>query len=190
VRDLTIRYGEKVALQGATFEVMPHEIFGIIGPANSGKTSFLRVLNRMDTFNKGMQFTGDVQVGGKNVRAWRNLFALRRRIGVVFPLPVGLPLTIYDNVAFAPRLAGITRRGEARRGRRALPAPAPPSGTRSRTASTASAPALRRPAAAPHHRPRPLPPAPRSCCSTNSASPSIPSPPCASRTCSRSCAGT
>ena len=107
VRDLTIRYGEKVALQGATFEVMPHEIFGIIGPANSGKTSFLRVLNRMDTFNKGMQFTGDVQVGGKNVRAWRNLFALRRRIGVVFPLPIGLPMTVYDNVAFAPRLAGI-----------------------------------------------------------------------------------
>lgn len=107
VRDLTIRYGDHVALKGATLEVHPNEIFGIIGPANSGKTSFLKVLNRMDVFNRGMSFTGDVQVGGKDVRAWRNLFALRRQIGVVFPLPVGLPLTVYDNVAFAPRLAGI-----------------------------------------------------------------------------------
>ncbi len=112
MRDLTIRYGDKVALSGATFEVREHEIFGVIGPANSGKTSFLRVLNRMDQFTSGMSFTGDVQFNGRDVRSWRNLYALRRRIGVVFPLPVGLPMSVYDNVALAPRWRGVKSRAE------------------------------------------------------------------------------
>jgi phosphate transport system ATP-binding protein len=107
VRDLSIAYGKKTVLSAVNLEIEKNEIFGIIGPANSGKTSFLRVLNRMDEFTRGMHFSGDVDIGGKNVRSWRNLYALRRRIGVVFPLPVGLPLSVYDNVALAPRLAGI-----------------------------------------------------------------------------------
>lgn len=112
VRDLTIRYGDKTVLSDVSLEVRTHEIFGIIGPANSGKTSFLRVLNRMDEFTSTMSFSGDVEVHGRNVRKWRNLFALRRRIGVVFPLPVGLPMTVYDNVALAPRLAGVRDKAE------------------------------------------------------------------------------
>jgi phosphate transport system ATP-binding protein len=112
VRDLTIRYGNKTALAKVDLEVRENEIFGIIGPANSGKTSFLRVLNRMDEFTSGMSFEGDVEVHGRNVRRWRNLFALRRRVGVVFPLPVGLPLSVYDNVALAPRLAGVRDKAE------------------------------------------------------------------------------
>ena len=112
VRDLTIRYGDKTVLSDVNLEVRNNEIFGIIGPANSGKTSFLRVLNRMDAFITAMSFSGDVEVHGRNVRKWRNLFALRKRIGVVFPLPVGLPMTVYDNVALAPRLAGIRNKAE------------------------------------------------------------------------------
>jgi phosphate transport system ATP-binding protein len=112
VRDLTIRYGGKVALQGATFDVRANEVFGIIGPANSGKTSFLRALNRMDVFTSSMRVEGEILIDGRDVRSWRNLYALRRRIGVVFPLPVGLPLSVYDNVALAPRLAGIRRKAE------------------------------------------------------------------------------
>lgn len=107
VHHLSVRYGNRPVLSGVNLEVYEREIFAIIGPANSGKTSFLRVLNRMDEFTPTMAFEGDVRVGGKHVRNWRNLYALRRRIGVVFPLPVGLPLSIYDNVALAPRLAGI-----------------------------------------------------------------------------------
>ena len=110
VRDLTIRYGGKPALTNATFDIYEHEVFGIIGPAGSGKTSFLRVLNRMDAFTAGMKFNGSVRYESKDVKSWRNLYALRRRIGVVFPLPVGLPLSIYDNVAMAPRLAGIKKK--------------------------------------------------------------------------------
>ena len=112
VRDLTIGYGGKTVLSGVNLDVYENEIFGVIGPAGSGKTSFLRVVNRMDKFVSGMRFSGEVRYDGKDVRSWRNLYALRRRIGVVFPLPVGLPLSIYDNVAMAPRLSGANKRSE------------------------------------------------------------------------------
>jgi phosphate transport system ATP-binding protein len=107
VENLSIFYGNKQVLSNVTLDIKEHEIFGVIGPANSGKTSFLRVLNRMDVFTPGMRFEGGVHYNGKDIRTWRNLFALRRGIGVVFPLPVGLPLSIYENVAMSPRLRGI-----------------------------------------------------------------------------------
>ena len=112
VKDLTIRYGNQPVLSDVSLDIRENEIFGIIGPAGSGKTSFLRVLNRMDTFTEGMTFDGDVCYRGKNIQSWRNLFTLRRRIGVVFPLPVGLPLSIYDNVAFAPRIRGVNNKAD------------------------------------------------------------------------------
>ena len=112
VRDLTIRYGDTVALKNASFEVRENEVFGIIGPANSGKTSFLRAINRMDEMTSGMHVSGEVTFNGKDVSEWRNLYALRSRIGVVFPLPVGLPMSIYENVAFAAKLRGVKKRAE------------------------------------------------------------------------------
>ena len=110
VRDLSVRYGQVAALEGVSLDVREHEIFGIIGPANSGKTSFLRALNRMEDFTPGMHVAGEVRFAGRDVRHWRNVYALRQRIGVVFPLPVGLPLSVYDNVALSPRLRGIRDR--------------------------------------------------------------------------------
>ncbi|NNF26711.1 MAG: phosphate ABC transporter ATP-binding protein [Gemmatimonadetes bacterium] len=110
VQGLTIRYDDEIALQDATFQVFRHEIFGIIGPANSGKTSFLRALNRMSDYNTQMSVEGTIRINGKDVEDWRNVYALRSRIGVVFPLPVGLPLTVYENVAFAPKLRGIKKK--------------------------------------------------------------------------------
>ena len=112
VRDLTIGYGGKAALQNVTLDVYRHEIFGIIGPANSGKTSFLRALNRMEAFTPGMEVGGNIGINGKDIDDWRNVYALRSRIGVVFPLPVGLPLTVYENVAFSPRLRGIRKKAD------------------------------------------------------------------------------
>jgi len=107
IEHLSVTYGDHVALTNASFDVFENEIFGIIGPANSGKTSFLRALNRMDEMTPGMKVTGKVRFDGTDVREWRDVYSLRRRIGVVFPLPVGLPLSIFDNVALAPRLRGI-----------------------------------------------------------------------------------
>jgi phosphate transport system ATP-binding protein len=112
VRGLTIRYGEKVALQGVDLDVRTHEIFSIIGPANAGKTSFLRALNRMDEFVPHMRVDGEVRFAGRDVRSVRNVYAMRRHIGVVFPLPVGLPLSVRDNVSLAPRLAGTHKKAE------------------------------------------------------------------------------
>ncbi len=112
VKGLTVRYGAHTALQDVTLQVRPNEIFGIIGPANAGKTSFLRALNRMSDFVSGMQIEGSVHLAGRDIANVRNVYALRRRIGVVFPLPVGLPLSIYDNVALAPRLRGVKSRVE------------------------------------------------------------------------------
>ncbi|MFT5444805.1 MAG: phosphate transport system ATP-binding protein, partial [Myxococcota bacterium] len=87
VRDLSIYYGDTPALENVNFDIYENEIFGIIGPANSGKTSFLRTINRMDLATPGMKFTGDIEFAGHNVKKWRNVYSLRRRIGVVFPLP-------------------------------------------------------------------------------------------------------
>jgi phosphate transport system ATP-binding protein len=112
VKDLTIRYGDTPALSHVNLEIREHEIFGIIGPANAGKTSFLKVINRMDVFNADMYVDGTVFFNGRDVSKWRNVYALRSRIGVVFPLPVGLPLSVYDNVALAPRLAGVRSKAD------------------------------------------------------------------------------
>ena len=112
VRNLAISYDGTPALMGVDLEIYENEIFGIIGPANSGKTSFLKALNRMDMFNTAMQVSGEINFDGRDIRQWRNVYALRRRIGVVFPLPVGLPMTVYDNVALSPRLSGVTNKAE------------------------------------------------------------------------------
>jgi len=112
VKDLTIRYGQETALEGVNFEVHENEIFGIIGPANAGKTSFLKAVNRMDMFNTDMKVEGNITFNNVDVQKIRNVYGLRSRIGVVFPLPVGLPLSIYDNVALSPRLRGEKNRAE------------------------------------------------------------------------------
>jgi phosphate transport system ATP-binding protein len=110
VEGLKVSYGDETVLHGIDLDVHENEIFGIIGPAGSGKTSFLKALNRMDELDVEMRVEGVVRFNGRDVRDIRNVYAFRRRIGVVFPLPVGLPLTIYENVAFAPRLKGIKGR--------------------------------------------------------------------------------
>ncbi len=112
VRDLRLAYGHKEVIHGISFLIQPNEIFAVIGPAQSGKTSLLRCLNRTIDFTPDARVSGAIEVDGENVRNVRDVFALRRKIGMVAPLPVGLPLTIYENVAFAPRCAGMTRRSE------------------------------------------------------------------------------
>lgn len=112
IRDLSISYNGIPALAGVNLKIYENEIFGIIGPANSGKTSLLKALNRMDMFDSAMTVSGEILFDGYNIQRWRNVYALRRRIGVVFPLPVGLPMTTYDNVALAPRLSGINNKEE------------------------------------------------------------------------------
>jgi len=112
IEDLRLAYNQKEVLHGISFDVFRNEILGVIGPAQSGKTSLLRCLNRTIDFTAGAFVSGTVKVDGENVRQTRDVFGLRRKIGMVAPLPVGLPLSIYDNVAFAPRSAGMTKKSE------------------------------------------------------------------------------
>jgi phosphate transport system ATP-binding protein len=109
VQDLRLAYGPKEVIHGISFQVQRHEIFGIIGPSQSGKTSLLRCINRTIDFSAEASVAGTITVNGRDVRQLKDVYGLRRRIGMVAPLPVGLPLSVYDNVAFAPRCAGLTK---------------------------------------------------------------------------------
>jgi phosphate transport system ATP-binding protein len=112
VRDLRLAYGPKEVIHGISFDIFRNEIFGVIGPAQSGKTSLLRCMNRTIDFSPEARVGGTVKMDGADVRGKGSVYELRRKVGMVAPLPVGLPLSIYDNVAFAPRCAGMSRKAE------------------------------------------------------------------------------
>lgn len=111
-RDLSVTYGTKSALRNVDLDIPRNQIFGIIGPSNSGKTTLLKCINRTIDFVADAKVKGQVLVDDEDVLRTRNVYDLRRKIGMVFPLPVGLPLSVYDNVAYAPRMAGLTDRAE------------------------------------------------------------------------------
>lgn len=110
--NLTVRYGAMPALRDISLEIPRRRILGIIGPANAGKTTLLKCINRTIDFVPSASVSGRVEVDGQDVFRIRNVYQLRRRIGMVFPLPVGLPLSVYENVAYAPRRAGVRDRAE------------------------------------------------------------------------------
>ena len=110
--NVTVTYGAKTALRDVSLEIPEKQIFGIIGPANSGKTTLLKCINRTIDFVPGAKVRGRVLIDGEDVVQIRNVYELRRQVGMVFPLPVGLPLSVYENVAYAPRRAGIHDRHE------------------------------------------------------------------------------
>lgn len=106
-RDLSVSYNGKKALDEITISIEKNSIIGIVGPANSGKTTLLKTINRTIDLIDHAKVTGEVMISGEDVSQMRNVYALRRRIGMVFPLPVGLPMSVYENVAYAPRRMGI-----------------------------------------------------------------------------------
>ena len=111
-RDLSVRYGAKQALGGVTLDIPRHSIFGIIGPASSGKTTLLKCINRMIDVAPNVRIQGQVFIGAQDIFRLKDVHDLRRRVGMVLPLPIGLPLSVYDNVAFAPKMAGLRDRAE------------------------------------------------------------------------------
>jgi phosphate transport system ATP-binding protein len=108
IRDLHVLYGELEVLKGVSFLVEEHEILSVIGPAHSGKTTLLRTLNRLTDREPDFRRVGEVLVDGREIRTW-DLARLRRKVGMIFATPVPLPGTIFDNVAYGPRVKGITR---------------------------------------------------------------------------------
>jgi phosphate transport system ATP-binding protein len=108
---LDIRFGSVHAVQGVSMEVLAHEILTVIGPSNSGKSTFLRMLNRMNDLQPNFKMSGTVELEGENIRKM-DVESLRRKVGTVYALPLPLPLSIFDNVAYGPRMHGLHNRGK------------------------------------------------------------------------------
>ena len=106
VQDWSVWYGPIHAPKSITLEIPPREILGVIGPANSGKTSLLRSLNRMNELDPAFRCTGTVTLDGRDLYRELDSQQVRRRVGIVFALPLPLPVSIYDNITYGPRLRG------------------------------------------------------------------------------------
>ena len=109
IHDLNIWFGSAHAIKHVNMEIQSNEILSVIGPANSGKTTFLRTLNRLNELNVNYKITGAVEFEREDVRGIE-IEELRRKIGMVFALPLPLPLSIFDNVAYGIRMHGEKRR--------------------------------------------------------------------------------
>lgn len=112
VENLTVNYGAKDVIKDLNLDIYQNEVLAIIGPANSGKSSFLKCLNRMMDFNPNAKVSGKILLDGESIYEDEDSTFLRRRIGMVSPLPVGLPMTIKENVTYAPRMAGCKDKAE------------------------------------------------------------------------------
>ena len=105
--------GARPTIKNLDLDIRANEIFGIIGPAGSGKSTFLRALNRLNDLVPGSRVEGRLEVMGEDIYApGTSVVELRRRLGMVFATPVPLPRSIFENVAFGPRLSGIGGREE------------------------------------------------------------------------------
>ncbi len=115
ISELTIRFGATVALRDLSLNVLSNEILAIIGPANSGKSSLLLALNRMVDRAPGVSVEGRIRLDGEDISAIPDVQELRRRVGMVFALPIPLPLSVRENVLFGSRLKRRLGRAEADR---------------------------------------------------------------------------
>jgi phosphate transport system ATP-binding protein len=106
IRDLTLYFDGVAALKGLNLDIYENEIFTIIGPANSGKTSLLQSMNRLNDLNAAYRKTGKIFIDGRNIDEI-DVESLRTRVSIVFALPFPLPLSVFDNIAYGPRMHGI-----------------------------------------------------------------------------------
>jgi phosphate transport system ATP-binding protein len=104
-------YGPVIALKEINLHIRSNEILAVLGPARSGKTTMLKCMNRLNDLVFGTHFTGHIFIDGQDLHGPEiSLPDLRRRVGMVFDLPTPLPLSIFDNVAYGPRLKGTNQR--------------------------------------------------------------------------------
>jgi len=111
IKDLDIRFGPVHAIKQISMDIPANEILSIIGPSNSGKTTFLRTLNRLSDLYPDFKIDGRILFEEKDI-GWLDVETLRRKIGMVFALPLPLPLSIFDNVAYGPRMQGVKNKKE------------------------------------------------------------------------------
>ncbi len=106
IENLNIWFGSAQALKNISLRVTANEILSVIGPSNSGKTTILRMLNRLNELESNFKMSGKVELDEKDIFKI-DLELLRRRIGMVFAMPLPLPLTVFENVAYGPRMHGV-----------------------------------------------------------------------------------
>lgn len=111
IENLNIWFKEVRALRDVSLKIQANEILSVIGPSNSGKTTFIRMLNRMNELQYNFRMNGKVELDGFDVRKI-DLEPLRKRVGMVFALPLPLPLSIFDNVVYGARMHGINNKNK------------------------------------------------------------------------------
>jgi phosphate transport system ATP-binding protein len=110
-KELNFYYGKGQALKRVSLDIKEHQITALIGPSGCGKTTFLRLLNRMNDIIPGIRLEGEVLLDGQNIYAPEvDVVEVRKRVGMVFQQPNPFPKSIYDNVAFGPRMLGLNHR--------------------------------------------------------------------------------
>jgi phosphate transport system ATP-binding protein len=108
IKNLNFYYNKNEVIKALSLEVKANEILSVFGPANSGTTTLLRTMNRMTDLISGARMEGEVFLDGKNIHSTDvNITELRRKVGMVFEIPTPLPMSIFDNIAYGPRLSGI-----------------------------------------------------------------------------------
>jgi phosphate transport system ATP-binding protein len=113
IRDLSIFYGKFRAIAGITLAIPENRITAIIGPSGCGKSTLLRAINRLTDLTPGARAAGEILLDGENILdPGADVVPIRQRVGMVFQRPNPFPKSIYDNVAYGPRLYGIRRRVE------------------------------------------------------------------------------
>jgi phosphate transport system ATP-binding protein len=113
VRDMDFFYGRHHALKSIRIDIYANEITALIGPSGCGKSTFLRTLNRMNDLLPGTRVTGSVLLDGTDIYSGRtDVVELRKRVGMVFQKPNPFPKSIYENIAYGPRIHGVRRRSE------------------------------------------------------------------------------
>ncbi len=107
VRDLDLFYGEKQALYSVSIDIHEKEVTALIGPSGCGKSTFLRTLNRMNDLIDGVKINGEIIVDNEDIYKSQDVIKLRTKVGMVFQKPNLFPMSIYDNVAYGPRMQGV-----------------------------------------------------------------------------------
>ncbi len=105
--NLSVSYGENFALRNVTLDIESHSILSIIGPANSGKTTFLKSINRLLDSEHNAKITGSICLEGKEIYRDYDPVLLRRKVGIIFAMPLPLPMTIFENVVYGQRRQGL-----------------------------------------------------------------------------------
>lgn len=112
VDNLELFYGNFKALKGIDMEIKKNEITALIGPSGCGKSTFLKTLNRMNNLEDGVKVTGRIHLDGVDIYKEMDSITLRHRVGMVFQQPNPFPKSIYDNVAYGPRIHGIRKKSQ------------------------------------------------------------------------------